>query len=90
MALSQKENRFISQACELARNSPCMQRHGAVAVLNGKVIGRGYNNKRTFSSDGFIHNCLTTHAEINALREAYYHFKMRGKYKNSSGKVVHR
>ena len=90
MSVSQKDERFISTACDLAYCSPCMQRHGAVAVLNGKVIGRGYNNKRTFSSDGFIHDCMTTHAEITALRDAYYHFKMRGKYKNSSGKVVHR
>ena len=90
MALSQKDERFISTACDLSRYSPCMQRHGAVAVLNGKIIGRGYNNKRTFSSDGFIHNCMTCHAEINALRDAFYHFKMRGKYKNRSGIVVHR
>ena len=79
--ISQKAQKYIAMAGGEAKCSPCMQRHGAVAVLNGRVIGRGYNDKRTCSSDGFIHSCMTCHAEINALRNAYHHFKLRGDYR---------
>lgn len=81
MEISQREQKYISEACQESRCSPCMQRHGAIAVLNGRVIGRGHNDKRTCSSDGFIHSCMTCHAEINALRNAYHHFKCRGNYR---------
>ena len=69
MLISNKDHSFIQKAAEQASNSPCLMRHGCVAVMNGRVIGRGYNNYRCVSRDGFINNCMTCHAEIAALRE---------------------
>ena len=69
MQVSNKDERFIQKAAEQASQSPCLMRHGCVAVINGRVVGRGYNNYRCVSRDGFIHNCMTCHAEMAALRE---------------------
>ena len=66
---SNRDQRFIEMAAHQARRSACLMQHGCVAVKNGRIIGRGYNNYRTCSSDGFIQNCMTCHAEISALRE---------------------
>jgi len=57
-------------------------RHGCVAVLNGRIIGRGYNHHRSHSNDGFVHNCVTCHAEMSALRQAYHHFNLRGDFRS--------
>ena len=76
--LSNKDNKFINLAASEAHNSPCLMRHGCIAVKNGKIIGRGYNNYRSSSKDGFINNCMTCHAEIAAIREVHkrnYNFK---------------
>jgi len=69
MIISNKADRFIQNAADQARQSPCLMRHGCVAVLNGRIVGRGYNNYRSKSKDGFINNCMTCHAEIAALRQ---------------------
>lgn len=70
--ISNTDIRFISQATSQAMNSPVLMRHGAVAVVNGKVVGRGYNHYRTNSKDDFIQNTCTCHAEIACLRNMYY------------------
>lgn len=44
---------------------------GAVVILNGEVIGRGYNTREH-------QNDVTAHAEINAIRDAANH---RGTWK---------
>ncbi|MBT4838763.1 MAG: nucleoside deaminase [Methylococcales bacterium] len=60
------DNNFIQLAVELAKNS--IEKHnggpfGAVVVLDGKVVGRGYNQ--------VTKNCdPTAHAEVNAIRDA--------------------
>ena len=69
MKISNKEDRFIQSAAEQAELSPCLMRHGCVAVRNGRIVGRGFNNYRSQSKDGFINNCMTCHAEIAALRQ---------------------
>ena len=69
MKISNKEDRFIQSAAEQAEMSPCLMRHGCVAVRNGRIVGRGFNNYRSKSKDGFINNCMTCHAEIGALRQ---------------------
>lgn len=71
--ISKKDFSFINMAANEAHNSPCLMRHGCVAVLNGRIIGKGYNNYRCSSRDGFIHNCMTCHAEIAALRQVHKH-----------------
>ena len=67
--VSNRDQRFIEIAANEARRSSCLMRHGCVAVLNGRIVGRGYNNYRCHSNDGFIKNTMTCHAEIAALRQ---------------------
>ena len=50
--ISVKDDQFISAACNLAMQSNMLQRHGCVAVVNGKIVGEGYNNYRNYSKDG--------------------------------------
>jgi deoxycytidylate deaminase len=67
--VSNRDQRFIEIAADQASRSQCLMRHGCVAVINGRIIGRGFNNYRCHSNDGFINNTMTCHAEIAALRE---------------------
>ena len=69
--ISLKDEKYLREALYLSQQSPVLMRHGAVTVLGGKIIGRGYNNYRTYSSDQFIRNSCTCHAEIAALRNTY-------------------
>lgn len=69
--LSIKEQGFINVAIEEAQQSNCFMMHGCVAVLNGKIIGRGFNHHRCHTCDGFMNDQCTCHAEISALRKAY-------------------
>ena len=71
--------KFINQAFNEALKSPVLMRHGVVAVANGTVLGRGFNNYRTHSKDDFIHNTCTCHAEIASLRNMF-HNNVRGIY----------
>jgi tRNA(adenine34) deaminase len=59
------DNAFMQQALELAHQAASLGEVpvGAVAVAEGRVIGRGYN-RREIDRDPF------SHAELNALREA--------------------
>ena len=79
------ESRFISAAIQEAMKSPVLMRHGAVAVVSGKVMGRGYNHYRTNSKDSFISNTCTCHAEIASLRNMFHTCTTNtyGKHSNS-------
>ena len=66
---SRRDYRFAEMAAIEAKRSGCLMQHGCVAVKNGRIFGRGYNNYRTRCKDGFIQNCMTCHAEMSALRE---------------------
>ena len=35
---------LASYAFDEASKSPCLMKHGCVATMNGKIIGRGHNN----------------------------------------------
>lgn len=79
--ISVQDERFLSEAYMQAEESQVQMRHGAVTVINGKIIGRGCNNYRTHSSDQFIKNTCTCHAEISALRSTYNNYtNTYGKY----------
>lgn len=78
--MSKQYLNFLSLARNEAEFSPCLQRHGCVAVLNGTVIGKGCNYYRSHSSDGFINNTCSCHAEISALREVYKKFNIKTHY----------
>lgn len=81
--LSVKDYSFIAHATSQALNSPMLMRHGAVAVLNGKIVGRGFNHYRTSSSDNFISNMCACHAEIASLRNMFHTTNAYGKHGNN-------
>ena len=70
--LSNTDYNFISLAKEMALKSPVLMRHGAVATKNGKIMGRGFNNYRSSSKDGFVCNTCYCHAEIACLRNMFH------------------
>ena len=76
--LSRRDYQFLSLACLEASKSTQQQRHGAVAVTNGKVRGRGFNSGRTNSYDGFINNTCSCHAEMAALRDMWHSISTKG------------
>jgi len=69
--ISNNDLKYLCLASEQAEYSPMLMRHGAVAVVSGKVVGRGYNNYRTNSRDGFINNVCACHAEVDCLRSIF-------------------
>tara|TARA_E500000178_G_C17004365_1_gene747386 strand:+ start:793 stop:1071 length:279 start_codon:yes stop_codon:yes gene_type:complete len=72
--LSTNDQMYLSLAAEEASKSIQLQRHGCIAVSNGKIRGRGFNSCRTKSTDGFINNTCSCHAEIAALRNLWHNF----------------
>jgi tRNA(Arg) A34 adenosine deaminase TadA len=72
--ISLKDLQFISVAAEEGMKSDVLMRHGCVAVMNGKIIGKGHNNYRNRTQDGFVNysNQCTCHAEMAALRNVYH------------------
>jgi len=70
--LSNNEQSYINYAVSEALKSPVLMRHGAVAVANGKIMGRGHNHYRSYSKDHFISNTCTCHAEIASLRNMFH------------------
>lgn len=68
---SYTDEKFAGLASEEADKSELLSKHGCVAVSGGKVIAKGCNTYRTYSSDGFIKDSCSCHAEINVLRQCY-------------------
>lgn len=84
-------NTFINIAIAEAEKSDMEIRHGCTLVMNGKVIGRGYNNTRT-SISGSGHQCnlprsfynpeipnCSLHAEMMCLLKAKQHFRFKSR-----------
>lgn len=77
--LSRREQAFLSVARYLATKSESKQKHGAVVVRGGSVIGTGYNKDRNhpdYVSPEHIKTHCSVHAEIEAIRDAGW--KVRG------------
>ena len=70
--LSSTDEKYVCHAAHESRKSNLLSRHGCVAVVNGKILGRGHNSSRTQSHDGFICNTCSCHAEIAALRSMFH------------------
>ena len=70
--LSNRDFKFLGMAHDEAFKSPCYRRHGCVAVIQGRVVGKGYNHYRSSTSDGFVQNSCTCHAEMSAIRQLYH------------------
>jgi tRNA(Arg) A34 adenosine deaminase TadA len=64
---------FVYSAVEQARKSPCYMMHGAVIVLNGKVVARGYNYYHSVSEleliDTKFRYKMSVHAERMAIND---------------------
>lgn len=66
-----KDERYMELAIREAYKSEMYTRHGCVIVVNGKVIGRGFNNYRNQFKDPLITSGCSCHAEMDALRNAF-------------------
>ena len=78
--MSVKTLRFLDEALVEAESSDLLMKHGCVVVKNGKIVGRGCNYYRTKSSDGFLNCNCSCHAEISAIRNAYYSLGFKDDY----------
>jgi deoxycytidylate deaminase len=76
--LSKREKAFLSVARYLASKSDSRQRHGAVVVKGGSVIGTGFNKDRNHPdivSPEHIKSHCSVHAEVDAIRDAKWNVK---------------
>lgn len=62
-------NRFLERACGVALTSTCRQKHGAIVVHHGKVLGASTNIPKNDPKYVDWHSA-SVHAEIAALRKA--------------------
>ena len=85
-AITKKHQKCIAEAIWQAQKSPCLHKHGCVISGGGRICGRGYNNYRTYSSDGLLNNCCTCHAEIAAIRSCARFGHIRGVEQRERGK----
>lgn len=89
-SLSLKCQRLISIAIEESKKSDVLMRLGCVASINGKVMGKGYNNYRNRTLDGFVtNNQCSCHAEMAALRNVYHNYNTYGKWNESLKGAMH-
>lgn len=86
LKISNTNLKYIYASKLEAYKSPCLQKHGCIAVINGTIFGRGYNHYRTNTRDGFVKNSCTCHAEMAALRDAYKKLNLKGDFNFSNVK----
>lgn len=77
MFISKRDEKFIAIASHYASKSTMNSRHGCIVVLNGAVIGNGFNHLRNYSNDKMLNNCYSCHAEIAAIRNAIKFTKIK-------------
>lgn len=73
MELSRKETSFLAVAKYFAAKSQSRQKHGAIVVKSGRVLGTGYNkdkNNPMQVSPEHIKTHCSRHAEVEAIRDA--------------------
>lgn len=76
--LSKSEESFLSVARYLAKKSTSRQKHGAIIVKSGRVLGTGFNkttNNPYIVSPEHIKSHCSRHAEIEAIRDANWNVK---------------
>ena len=66
---SLNHEKFANIAAEQAVLSPVGMQVGCAAVLNGRVIAKGYNHYRSKSRDRLMNNSFTCHAECHVLHQ---------------------
>ena len=75
MLLSRREASFLAVAKYFAEKSQSRQRHGAVVVKSGRVVGTGYNKDKNHPmgvSPEHIKTHCSRHAEVEAIRDARF------------------
>jgi len=77
---SVNDEKFASAAALEALKSSMTQKHGCVAVSNGKIIARGYNSHYKMSRNSTLCSC---HAEQDVLKKCIKSFKNIKKLKIS-------
>jgi deoxycytidylate deaminase len=78
MYLSKKEKAFLSTARYIASKSKARQKHGAVIVRGGSVLGTGFNKDRNHPdnvSPQHIKTHCSVHAETEAIRDANWNVR---------------
>lgn len=73
VAISKRDQAYLSVASYLASQSKCRMKHGAVVVRGGRVLGVGVNKERNHPmivSTNHIKDHCSVHAEIDAIRKA--------------------
>jgi deoxycytidylate deaminase len=78
MHLSRSEQAFLGIARFMAKKSLSRQKHGAVIVRGGSVLGMGYNKDRNHPdivSPEHIKKHCSRHAELEAIRDANWNVK---------------
>ena len=76
--LSNKEKAYLSVARYFASKSKSRRMHGAVVVKSGRVVGTGFNKNRNnpyYVSPEHIKTHCSTHAEVDAIRDANWNVK---------------
>lgn len=77
-SLSNKNDKIFAQCLNQAELSNLLFRHGCIATCGGKIIAKGCNTYKNYSSrDMFLNNCCSCHAEINVLRKIYHNKKQK-------------
>lgn len=84
---SNKIESMFSLCTEQASRSPLMYRIGCIATYGGKIICKDCNSD-TYSTDKFLKNTCTCHAEVNVLRRTFQ--KYQRQYKEDKIKKIFR
>jgi|TARA_B110000858_G_C17683645_1_gene417800 deoxycytidylate deaminase len=74
---TRNDEKFVAIAVEEAEKSKLRAKLGCIAVINGKVVAKGFNHYRTFSKDGIIERTCSCHAEMDVLRKCLKQKKMK-------------
>ena len=76
--LTSKMESVFSLCLDEASKSNLLFRHGCIATYGGKIMCKGCNTT-TSSTDNFIRNSCTCHAEINVLRRMFQKYQRQYK-----------
>jgi deoxycytidylate deaminase len=71
--LSSRDRHYLNMALDQALKSDCTNRHGAVIVVNGAVVGKSPNkfrNHPSVVSPEHVKTGCTVHAEVAAIKKA--------------------
>jgi len=85
--ISEKDRKLIERAIENAEKSDMKFHIGSVMTENGKVVGNGYNSKRSqYCFDGKKFNHNSCHSEMAAIIDASRRTQRRRRKRSRPGK----